>query len=318
MEGQGLPDGVQVSAVWVDCAKHQLLLPAAHAVLPSTFERHAFKEGILNTRSTHGLIIPCRASPFVASHASFLKVLGPAPSVKVIATGEAGFAHEAGVWVDKTEEVWFTSNLRKDPTTAEASVNISKLHVPSGQVTEVTIELAKRGNGACPYGDYILFCEQGCGPGLPSSLVAVNPLDPLDAFVVLNNFHGRAFNSLNDAIVLPPPLTRVRNQQPTIRGANVTPNGSSCRLTASSRVSAIPVSSHRKCTFLNLAVARSAWWQMVSSTQMGLPSHRTVQHVTSPTPAISMARAVWIRPFRAPCELRVSSKRSELKSQIRV
>jgi gluconolactonase len=228
MEGQGLPDGVQVSAVWVDCAKHQLLLPAAHAVLPSTFERHAFKEGILNTRSTHGLIIPCRASPFVASHASFLKVLGPAPSVKVIATGEAGFAHEAGVWVDKTEEVWFTSNLRKDPTTAEASVNISKLHVPSGQVTEVTIELAKRGNGACPYGDYILFCEQGCGPGLPSSLVAVNPLDPLDAFVVLNNFHGRAFNSLNDAIVLPPPLTRVRNQQPTIRGANVTPNGSSC------------------------------------------------------------------------------------------
>lgn len=228
MEGQALSDGVQVSAVWVDCAKHQLLLPAAHAVLPSTFERYAFKEGILNTRSTHGLIIPPRASPFVASHPSFIKVLGPAPSVKVLATGEAGFAHEAGVWVDKTEEVWFTSNLRKDPTSAEVSVDISKLHVPSGRVTNVTIGLVKRGNGACPYGDYILFCEQGGGQGQPSSLVAVNPLDPLDAFVVLNNFHGRAFNSLNDVIVLPPRLTRVHNQQSPTPGANVATNGPTC------------------------------------------------------------------------------------------
>lgn len=180
----------------------------------------------MSTRSTHGLLIPPRTKPFVASHPSFLKVLGPAPSVRVLATGETGFAHEAGVWVDKTEEVWFTSNLRKVSTTAEVSVDISKLHVPSGQVTKVTIELVKRGNGACPYGDYILFCEQGGGPGYPSSLVAVNPLDPLDAFMVLNNFHGRAFNSLNDVIVLPSPLARDRNQQPPTTGANVASPGS--------------------------------------------------------------------------------------------
>ncbi len=68
-------------------------------------------------------------------------------------------------------------------------------------------------NGACLFEDKILICDQGYGTGQLSQLSLLNPLPPYQTTPILNNFHGRPFNSLNDVIVLPDPR---RNGRSTI------------------------------------------------------------------------------------------------------
>ncbi|BEI87265.1 hypothetical protein CcaverHIS002_0706110 [Cutaneotrichosporon cavernicola] len=189
----------------------QLLYPKVHAVLPNGFQRHPFKDTILCTDTTAAL--GNKSSPFVATHPSFLALLGPAPSVRVLAAQDRSFAHEAGVWVpthDGAGEVWFTSNLYDGPTRSdglrERTVEVSRINLGTGKVNPVQLPVYG-GNGACPYGDYLLFCDQGAGRGVPSALTLVDPSNPADVRPILNNFHGRAFNSLNDVIVLPPRST---------------------------------------------------------------------------------------------------------------
>jgi gluconolactonase len=56
-------------------------------------------------------------------------------------------------------------------------------------------------NGAFLFGHHLLLCDQGYGTGQPSSLVLVDSRAPHKATTLLNNFHGRRFNSLNDVVV---------------------------------------------------------------------------------------------------------------------
>lgn len=151
-------------------------------------------------------------TPFVAFHDSFLDLLGPDPRVQVLARGTPGFAHEAGIWVEATQEVWFTSNLQKRSDSLDAnglieySVDISKIGIPSGKVERVKInDACHAGNGGCSFGDYVLLCDQGKGTAHLSQLVLVDPEDPSITLPILNNLQGRPLNSLNDVIVLPPP-----------------------------------------------------------------------------------------------------------------
>jgi gluconolactonase len=48
----------------------------------------------------------------------------------------------------------------------------------------------------------LLLVTTGSGP-LPPSLVRVNPKPPFNDTIILNNYYGRQFNSLNDAKVHP-------------------------------------------------------------------------------------------------------------------
>lgn len=63
------------------------------------------------------------------------------------------------------------------------------------------------GNGATLYDNQLLVCSQGLGRDIPSSLslIDVRSGPPYASRPVLNNFHGRAFNSVNDVVILPPP-----------------------------------------------------------------------------------------------------------------
>lgn len=58
-------------------------------------------------------------------------------------------------------------------------------------------------NGGTPYNCKLLFATEGRGEDLPPSLVMVNPEPPYNSSVLLNNYYGRQFNSLNDVVVLP-------------------------------------------------------------------------------------------------------------------
>jgi len=56
--------------------------------------------------------------------------------------------------------------------------------------------------GTGPYNDSLLLITSGRGP-LPPSIALVNPLSPNNATVLLDNYYGRQFNSLNDIKVHP-------------------------------------------------------------------------------------------------------------------
>lgn len=58
------------------------------------------------------------------------------------------------------------------------------------------------GNGATLCRGEVLYCSQGMGTEIPSALVTQDP-NTLETKVLLNNFHGRPFNSINDVVVLP-------------------------------------------------------------------------------------------------------------------
>jgi len=57
-------------------------------------------------------------------------------------------------------------------------------------------------NGGTPYEDSLLFVTSGRGDS-PPGLSLVNPKPPFNSTTILDNMHGRQFNSLNDAKVHP-------------------------------------------------------------------------------------------------------------------
>ncbi|KAJ8129431.1 hypothetical protein O1611_g4202 [Lasiodiplodia mahajangana] len=58
-------------------------------------------------------------------------------------------------------------------------------------------------NGAINYKGQILFAAEGQGAYKTSELVIMNPREPYNTTVLLNNFFGRQFNSLNDMSINP-------------------------------------------------------------------------------------------------------------------
>jgi gluconolactonase len=56
--------------------------------------------------------------------------------------------------------------------------------------------------GTGPYNSSLLFVNSGRGPRAPS-IALINPLPPYNVTVLLDNYFGRQFNSLNDVKVHP-------------------------------------------------------------------------------------------------------------------
>ena len=63
-----------------------------------------------------------------------------------------------------------------------------------------TVQMVNGGTG--PYKGNLLFVTSGRAL-LPPSVVLVNPSPPFNTTVLLDNFYGRQFNSLNDVKILP-------------------------------------------------------------------------------------------------------------------
>ena len=56
------------------------------------------------------------------------------------------------------------------------------------------------GNGGINYKSGVLFCAQG-STSTPSSLIHMSPSPPYKTHTLLDNFHGRQFNSPNDVVL---------------------------------------------------------------------------------------------------------------------
>ncbi|OAL69392.1 hypothetical protein A7D00_6511 [Trichophyton violaceum] len=142
-------------------------------------------------------------------------VVGSDPKIQLIeerrGKGEQ-FAHEAGVYIRETNSVYFTSNFQTcDP------INLYAINCDTHEIEKLDYPDVVQANGACNYPgktasthssgagnggeepDRLLYCSQG-DQSTPSALVLVNPVTK-ESEILLNNFYGREFSSVNDVVI---------------------------------------------------------------------------------------------------------------------
>lgn len=101
---------------------------------------------------------PTNTTPpfFQIFHPSFLSILGPSPSIRSIASNPGfAFAHEAPVWDERTDEVFFASNdggllgmsdLERNNQVAKINLKEVQREIaksPSNQVRDVNVTVTK-------------------------------------------------------------------------------------------------------------------------------------------------------------------------------
>ncbi|RBR25566.1 uncharacterized protein FIESC28_01529 [Fusarium coffeatum] len=158
--------------------------------------------------------------PFHVYDAEFLDIIGKNPSVTLLATSEKDpLFHEAVVWYPPTEEVFFVQSAGSPDagTGLDKSSIIQKISLADAEgmkhgshtqsEVEITIVDSKpqviNPNGGTNYKGQIIFAGEGQGENIPSALYLMNPKKPYNATVLVNNYFGRQFNSINDVSVNP-------------------------------------------------------------------------------------------------------------------
>ncbi|CAL1710465.1 unnamed protein product [Somion occarium] len=198
---------------------------ASQAVLIDPLDFNVLSQnGAFRDSSFTEFFNPTNSTPpfFQVFHPDFLSILGKKPSIRAIAANpEFAFAHEAPIWLPGTDEVFFASNdggplgmsdidhnnqvskvSLKDVSAAiarvsghaDVNVTVTKLDLPD------TVQMTNGGTG--PFRSSLLLINSGRGP-LPPSLTLVNPKPPFNTTLLLDNFFGRQFNSLNDVKIHP-------------------------------------------------------------------------------------------------------------------
>ncbi|PPQ74581.1 hypothetical protein CVT26_007801 [Gymnopilus dilepis] len=155
---------------------------------------------------------------------AFLDIIGPNPTFNEVASNATfAFAHEAPIFNPGTNEVFFASNdggalgmsdINHNNRYGKISITavqnaLRGLKKNTGQavnvpVTELnlsdSIQMTNGGTG--PLHGNLVLITSGRGP-LPPSIALVNPKSPNNVTVLLDNFFGRQFNSLNDIKIHP-------------------------------------------------------------------------------------------------------------------
>ncbi|KAG2346577.1 calcium-dependent phosphotriesterase [Suillus weaverae] len=151
---------------------------------------------------------------------SFLDVTGPSATIRKIASNPGfAFAHEAPIYVPDLNLVFFANtgsgklgyygwynnsyvgminmtevDMALASTTGNVNIQVQTLNLSDN------VQMVNGGTG--PYKGDLLFVTSGRAL-LPPSIVRVNPSPPYNATVILDNFLGRQFNSLDDIKILP-------------------------------------------------------------------------------------------------------------------
>ncbi|MCJ1314782.1 hypothetical protein MMC15_000094 [Xylographa vitiligo] len=161
-------------------------------------------------QETIPLPIESQPRPFLIYHDSFLSLIGPAPTLKIlIDDSRAPYFHEAGVFHPKSNTLFITSNLLPDPapdavTTANKTIVITRLEffTPT-DFSRDKVRCPERNymaNGGTNYRDGLILCAQG-SLNEPAGLIYMEAKRPHRTCSLLNNYHARPFNSPNDVVV---------------------------------------------------------------------------------------------------------------------
>lgn len=180
----------------------------------------SFRESSFNNTT---LFNPTLTAPpfFQVFHEGFLDILGSSPSIREVASNASfAFAHEAPVYFPEMDEMFFASNDggslgmsdldhnnvygKISLAAAEAELEANPDGAVNVPVTELALseEIQMTNGGTGLYNDSLLLITSGRG-ARPPSIALVNPREPHNVTVLLDNFFGRQFNSLNDIKVHP-------------------------------------------------------------------------------------------------------------------
>lgn len=119
------------------------------------------------------------------------------PTDEVFFVQNAG-AVDAGTGLNKSAIIQKISLAQADTFKNQANV--------SGQVAVDVVPSSPtvvNPNGATNYRGQIVYMAEGAGPDNTSNVVVMNPVEPYNTTVVLNNYFGRQFSSLNDVAIHP-------------------------------------------------------------------------------------------------------------------
>ncbi|KEF56750.1 gluconolactonase [Exophiala aquamarina CBS 119918] len=160
------------------------------------------------------------AKPFHVYDEAFYDIIGTNPTLTVIAsTGGDPLFHEAVVWYPPTNEVFFVQNagaaaagtgLNKSNVILKISLDqaaaVSSERNASGRVDVTAVNATPpviNSNGATNYRGQFVFTGEGQGNDTAPALYVMNPVEPYNTTVLINNYFGRQFNSLNDVSINP-------------------------------------------------------------------------------------------------------------------
>ncbi|KAJ5353954.1 hypothetical protein N7541_006518 [Penicillium brevicompactum] len=137
---------------------------------------------------------------FHAHDEQFQAILGSTPSLELLLEKGYPFAHEAGIYIAATRELFITSNKC---TNADGTpdIKITRVNLSNNPVTadEITPDIPM-GNGGVNRGADALICGQGT-LDRPSGLYSMSVEAPYSSRLVIGDFLGRPFNSVNDVVV---------------------------------------------------------------------------------------------------------------------
>ncbi|KAF8996733.1 calcium-dependent phosphotriesterase [Cyathus striatus] len=132
---------------------------------------------------------------------SFFDLLPQQAFIKQVAANTTSpFAFEAPISTPLQKRCFslaIMTQVEQALKSGEANINVpvTTLDLPA------TVQITNGGTG--PFKGSLLLATRGRGT-LPSSLVLVNPRPPFNTTVLVDNFFGRQFNSMNDVKVHPP------------------------------------------------------------------------------------------------------------------
>ncbi|WQF89768.1 Putative six-bladed beta-propeller, TolB, SMP-30/Gluconolactonase/LRE-like region [Colletotrichum destructivum] len=146
------------------------------------------------------------ASAFVVYNDRVKTLFGPAPTLELLHENQDyPFAHEAGVFIERNNTLFVTSNQFSDHTAGGRKIQICRVTLPppngaaKAQCEEIHPAIITMANGGVNYLDGIVFCAQGTMDS-PGGLVFMEAEPPYQTRMMVNSFHGREFNSLNDVV----------------------------------------------------------------------------------------------------------------------
>jgi len=132
--------------------------------------------------------------------ADFDTVIGQAPVLKLCLEEDHPFAHEAGVYIPDQDALFVTSN--QFSRNGQNIITINRLSRGTNGIwsrEKITADVSMA-NGGINYDSGILFCSQGSMTTEPG-LVHMTASPPFKTRTLINNFHGRRFNSPNDVVI---------------------------------------------------------------------------------------------------------------------
>lgn len=138
---------------------------------------------------------------FIIYDDSFLDVLGLRPELEVILENQDyPFAHEAGIYIPSTDEYFFTSNIFIKNGMKCLSMTRAWRRDGKFNTEDIDIREMAMANGGVNYKDGLIFCVMG-DHSIKSGLVYMEPRAPYQTTVLVDNYHGKPFNSVNDVVV---------------------------------------------------------------------------------------------------------------------